>query len=100
MATPADSLEKLLGIDMTDPVQQLACQLVEDHQTMISNLVRWGTRDIPNAPTVEQKAYRMGVTPYEVVCFESGATDPTLSMIRRYALAVGLEIHSKVERHE
>lgn len=55
-------------------------------------LLRWGLSNIrrTHGLTVEQVAERMGYDPDDVVReIESAGSDPRLSTLRRYALAVG-----------
>lgn len=50
--------------------------------------------------TVQDVADRMGVSAGQVLALESGESDPTLSQIRRYALAVGARLKFTVTEKE
>lgn len=97
MSTPEtprepDNLETLLGIDRADPVQDLACRLVEADTHLLRALVAMRrTKAIPEADV----ALRMGTTVYAVHVLERDDADPKLSTLRRYALAIG----ALVEHH-
>lgn len=46
--------------------------------------------------SVETAAARIGTTPAELEAIENGITDPTLSVVRRFALAVGATVEHEV----
>ena len=78
------SVEEMLGIDLNDPVQKLAHDLVEDDNELFDRLIevreKWGV-------TQEQVAFQMGVSKEAVAELES-QRDPRLSTLRRYTLAI------------
>lgn len=94
MSTPEpDRLEGLLGIDRTDPVQDLACRLVEADTQLLRALVAMRrTKAIREADV----ALRMGTSVYAVHVLEREGADPKLSTLRRYALAIGALIQHTV----
>ncbi|MEV8610282.1 helix-turn-helix transcriptional regulator [Amycolatopsis sp. NPDC051373] len=81
----ADELDELLGIDYSDPQQRLAHFLVEQDYQCLADLV-----EIRKARGLsrDEVAERMGRTVEQVADFECVNSDPCLSTIRRYALAV------------
>jgi DNA-binding XRE family transcriptional regulator len=80
----------LLGIDPTDPTQQLALELVDSDDRLLQGLVALrGAKHLSQA----EVGRRMGVTQPAVAAFERADADPKLSTIRRYALAVGAMVH-------
>lgn len=84
-----DDLDQLLGIDMNDPVQRLACDLVQadaDYLTALTDL------RFKAGLSREQVAERMDTTVEAVGDLESMSSDPRLSTLRRYALAVGATV--------
>lgn len=83
------SLAEALGIDPNSPIEQLAERLVEADTTLMRELVR--AREQAGL-TVEQVAERVGMMPDDVREFEAYWADPKLSVIRRYALAVGVAV--------
>lgn len=89
-----DDLEAALGIDMTNPVEQLAAHLVEQDDNLIEALV--GIR-IGKGISREQVADKIGCPVDDIAVFETIGTDIPLSVIRRYALAVGARITHAVE---
>lgn len=92
MTEPGD-LETMLGIDRADPVQDLACRLVEADTHLLRALVAMRrAKAIPEADV----ALRMGTTVYAVHVLERADSDPKLSTLRRYALAIGALISHQV----
>lgn len=87
------TLEGLLGIDPTDPADRLAAQLVGATEGMLDALIaqRHG-----HGLSVEDVAGKMGISPAAVQKIETGERDPHLSTLRRYAHAVGAELHIQV----
>jgi DNA-binding XRE family transcriptional regulator len=81
-----DELAELLGIDYSDPVQRLARDLTENDYALIGSLV-----EIRKAKglTRADVAERMGTTVAAVGDLETVSSDPRMSILRRYAMAVG-----------
>jgi transcriptional regulator with XRE-family HTH domain len=67
--------------------------LVQDHWRMIEELI--GLRKKHKLSQADV-AFRMGVTQPTVSEFESDDSNPTLSTIRRYAMAVGARLSTAV----
>lgn len=88
-----DELDELLGIDRDDPAQRLALDLVNSDDRLLRTLV--AIRRDKNL-TQSEIAARMGVTQPAVARFERPDSDPKLSTIRRYALAVGAVIEHRI----
>ncbi|UMP02239.1 helix-turn-helix transcriptional regulator [Amycolatopsis sp. EV170708-02-1] len=88
-----DDIDDLLGIDLSDPVQRLATDLVESDRQLLRRLVA-----LRNEKKLTQKdiANTMGVTQPAVAALERADADPKLSTIRRYALAIGALIRHSV----
>lgn len=74
-------------------VEARSDSLVESHRKMLGDLV--GMRKV-HALSQETVADRMGVTQAAVSQFERYDSNPKLSTVRRYALAVGARIEHKV----
>ncbi|MFE2995025.1 helix-turn-helix domain-containing protein [Nocardia sp. NPDC059246] len=93
MSTNHD-LESQLGIDMNDPRNALARDLVEADDELLEELVR-----LRRASKMSQAdvARAMGRDRAAVSNFEKLTADPHLSTIRRYALAIGARITHRVE---
>jgi len=91
-----DEIDDLLGIDTNDPVQWLALELVESDDQLLRKLVAYRHA---KGLTQSEVGQRMGVTQPAVAAFERVDTDPKLSTIRRYALAVGVLIRHVVSDH-
>lgn len=68
--------------------------LVVEHRELLQGLI--ALREA-NRLSQEQVAERMGVSQSAVSQFERYDSNPKLSTIRRYALAVGARIHHRVE---
>jgi ribonuclease HI len=90
---PEPTLDVLLGIDPTDPSDQLAAQLVEATEGMIDALI---AQRKAAGLKVRDVAERMGIGPAAVQKIETGERDPNLSTLRRYAHAVGAGLQIKV----
>lgn len=92
-----DELDDLLGIDESDPTQRLAVHLAEQDERLIEQLI-----EHRKARGLKQKdvAAIIGRNPSVVSTFESLGSDPRLSTIRRYALAVGVSIDHRVDDAE
>lgn len=88
-----DNLAELLGIDYSDPLNRLARDLTHADHLLIADLVliRKGA-----ALTQADVAERMGTTPAKVAALENVDSDPRLSTLRRYALAVGATVKHHV----
>lgn len=78
----------------TQHLDDLAEDLVESHDQLLSSLI--GLRKTHRL-TQDAVAERMGVSQPTVAAFERYDANPTLSTIRRYALAVGASIEHRVE---
>lgn len=79
-------LADILGIDLSDPQQALAADLVEADRELLQDLVRLRKElDLRQ----QDVADRLGVSQPTVQAFERLGNDPRLSTIRRYALAIG-----------
>lgn len=89
-----DDLDELLGIDRTDPEQQLACDLVEATGHLVERL-----RDIQDSRGLSDAAVaeRLGISERSYLKAVRLGSDPRLSTVRRIALAVGARIHIDVE---
>lgn len=75
-------------------IDALADDLVAEHRVLMQALVK--QRKAHNL-TQETVAERMGVSQPTVAAFERYDANPTLSTIRRYALAVGAGIRHHVD---
>ena len=76
-----------------DRIDELADHLVESHSNLLDELVLIRKQ---NRLTQEEVAERLGISQPAVAAFESEESNPTLSSIRRYALAVGARIFHTV----
>jgi DNA-binding XRE family transcriptional regulator len=83
----------LLGIDLDDPDVQRESAAVERDMRLIESLV--GVRKQLGL-TQTEVADRMGRSQPAVSDFERVGGDPRLSTVRRYALAIGAEVHHLV----
>lgn len=81
-----------LQIDVNDPCFRLASELVHDHSELIDNLIH--VRKMRGL-TIEDVAESLGVTVDAIRKLEV-ERDPRLSSLRRYALAVGVRVQSKL----
>lgn len=80
----------------TEPIEVLdarADALIEDHENMMRDLRTLRER---HDLTQETVAERMGVTQPSVSQFERYDANPRLDTVRRYAMAVGARIHTRV----
>lgn len=75
-------------------LSNLAEKLVADHTNLHTDLVSY--RSALQLPTADIAA-RMGVSEETVVAFERYDADPTLSQLRRYALAIGVKFSTTLE---
>lgn len=86
------ALEELLGLEPSNPLDQLAQHLVAEDNQLLDALV--AMRRQQNL-TQDEVARRMGISQGAVARIESGDRDPHLSTLRRYAHAVrALVTHS------
>lgn len=86
------NLAEMLGVDLSDPEQRLAQELVEADEQMLDELIALRKRmHLTQADVAE----RMGISQGAVARIESGERDPHLSTLRRYAHAV-----RAIVRHE
>ncbi|MEV7608620.1 helix-turn-helix transcriptional regulator [Microbacterium sp. NPDC089320] len=79
---------------MIQHLDDLAESLVESHDKLMSDLISLRKK---HHLTQEMVAERMGVSQPTVASFERYDANPTLSSVRRYALAVGATIDHVVE---
>lgn len=84
-----DDFEAELGIDPTDPREALAKELVDGDLQLLEELVRIReARDMSKSDVADAIGRHRSV----ITNFEKLSSDPHLSTIRRYALAVGARI--------
>lgn len=76
-----------------DRIEDRADQLIESHYRLMQDLIELRKK---NRLSQEEVGTRMGTSQPAVASFESYDSNPTLSSIRRYALAVGARIEYKV----
>jgi transcriptional regulator with XRE-family HTH domain len=74
-------------------IEERAEQLVESHERLLQELHRLRKKNRLSQETVGE---RMGVSQPAVASLENHDANPTLSTIRRYALAVGARIEYRV----
>lgn len=87
------SLDEMLGIDMNNPDDRLARDLVESTFGLVDDLVALRKeRGLSQA----QVAEALGWKERGVRAFEAISTDPPLSSVRRYAFAVGASLRIEV----
>lgn len=79
------NVDDFLGIDRSDPRQDLAARQVDEDDGLLDDLV---ARRLALGLTQTDVADRLGVSQSAVARFEGGDRDPHLSTLRRYALAV------------
>lgn len=91
------ALDDALEIDRSDPLQDLALRLVAAQTAWIASLV--AMRQAQNLSQTDV-ARRMGCTQSSVSDIETGSTDPRLSTLRRYALAVGADVEHTVRQYK
>ena len=80
-------------MDNFDRIDELAEHLVESHSNLLDELVLIRKQ---NRLTQEEVAERLGISQPAIAAFESEDSNPTLSSIRRYALAIGARIFHTV----
>lgn len=88
------SIDQMLGIDRADPMQQRATKQVRADWALIRELVAARERA---GLTQAEVARLMGISQSAVARIESGARDPHLSTLRRYAVAVGVTVEHVLE---
>ncbi|MDR1188372.1 MAG: helix-turn-helix domain-containing protein [Bifidobacteriaceae bacterium] len=76
-----------------EALDRRADDLVRNHENLLDALVAMRKR---HGLTQAEVAERMGVTQPSVAQFERYDSNPTLSTIRRYAMAVGAVVKSQV----
>lgn len=76
-----------------EAIARRADSLIADHEQLLAGLVAARKRNRISQATVAQ---RMGVSQPTVAGFERYDANPTLSTIRRYALAVGVRLDTRV----
>jgi ribosome-binding protein aMBF1 (putative translation factor) len=91
--TEIKPLAEILGIDPESPIQALAYELARgDYEFQFELIQRRKAAGIPRKVLAE----RLGVTIKWVDEFEAYWHDPKLSEIRRYALAIGVNVQHKI----
>lgn len=90
------SIEDILGIDLTNKIDLLAKDLVDDLYDSHDELVRIRQE---SGLTVEEVAWRIGCHVDSVLDFEAyyGMDSARRGFINRYALSTGARISTKVE---
>jgi len=91
---PEDEFEEYLQESLTDPGFRAAYEDAEERMRVLTCLVK--LRKAFKLTQVEV-ARRMQTTQSSVSEFESGATDPMLSTLQRYARAVTARVRVRVE---
>lgn len=86
-------LFKLLGFDSEAADVKLARQMTRGDRRLVDKLIEIRRR---RRLTQSDLARLMGVSQSAVAKFENGPRDPRLSTIRRYALALGVEVAHQV----
>ncbi|OBA46539.1 hypothetical protein A5789_04165 [Nocardia sp. 852002-51101_SCH5132738] len=91
------SADRYPGFGNPTSNEQLGVELASEQLDLILDM-----REIrlERGYSVTQVAEAMGVDPAQVSRFESGATNPTMSTIRRYAKAVGAIFRIRAQRWE
>lgn len=84
-----------LGFDMADPLQRLALRQVRADRELIEQL-----RDIrvELGISLDEIATSIGLSEEDLALIECNITDPTLSVLRRYSLALGVCVGHTTER--
>jgi DNA-binding XRE family transcriptional regulator len=83
------------GINLTD-IRAHSKVLARQDRNMKVSLI--SVRQVHNL-TQQEVADRMGVTLKKVIKLEQYDSDPKLSLLRRYAVAVGADIYHQVRLH-
>lgn len=89
-----DQLADLLGIDLSSPEMVRADHLAQEDQRLMDELVKVR---VDRGISQRDVARIMGVSQPRVCQFEASGSNPRLSTIRRYAMAVGALIRHTVE---
>jgi len=89
-----EQLAEMLGIDLSSPEMVRADFLAHGDMNLLTELVK-----VRKERDLRQKdvAQLMGVSQPSVAQFEASGSNPRLSTIRRYAMAVGALIRHQVE---
>ena len=87
------TLEEMLGIDPDDPKVKLARSLVDEKWALRASLIQI-RKD--RGLTTREVAHRMGVSAQSVKQFEHYSSNPELSSVTRYAMAVGAYVTYQV----
>lgn len=90
-------LSALLGFNTSTRTSRLAREMVKSDRRLIGKLVQLRRQQ---RLTQEDLAGRMGVSQSAIAKFENGPGDPRLSTLRRYALALGVEVTHQVGGHD
>lgn len=88
-----NQLFELLGYDADDESVRLARHMARGDRRLVDKLIEIRRR---RQLTQKDLANLMGVSQSAVAKFENGPRDPRLSTIRRYALALGVEVNHSV----
>ena len=89
------TLENMLGIDPEDDLHVRAKQLLDSDEGLLLDLVQIR---LDRHLTQAEVGKIIGVSQATVAEFERSGNDPRLSTVRRYALAVGAQVHHMVFR--
>ncbi|MCC3268256.1 helix-turn-helix domain-containing protein [Arthrobacter gengyunqii] len=89
-------LDDLLGIKTDDPVQRLARELLREDDDLLADLVQIRRETM----TQQEVADRLQISRPSVAAFERYDSDPRLSAIRRYALAIRAHVRHTVYKPE
>jgi transcriptional regulator with XRE-family HTH domain len=82
-----------MAVDSDDVLERRAYAIAEDHEQLLEQLIALRqTHGLSQAET----ARRMGVTQPAVAQFERHDANPTLATVRRYAMAVGAILETRV----
>lgn len=88
------NLDELLGINVDDPIQRLARDLLKEDDDLLTELVRLRRETM----TQQEVADQLQISRPAVAAFERYDSDPRLSAVRRYALAVGAHVRHTVTK--
>lgn len=91
------NIDELLGIDMNDPKDQLASELVANDEVLLDRLIAVRKR---RHLTQAEVGERMGISQGAVARIEGAERDPHLSTLRRYAMAVEALVQHTVKAVE
>jgi hypothetical protein len=90
---PQFTLDLVQGIDSADPAQQLADELVSAPEGMLEELI---VCRMANGLLIKEVVEKLGLVPAAVQNTETRVRNPELSLLRRYAHAVGVGLQIKV----